>query len=273
MDLANHLSAAAVNSGLSAAALRVRRSAILKTCTQVNPERAIPLATSSDVIRAVNIRRARQRARIPAWDLRLVLDFLTGPQFEPPESAPLRELTRKAAFLVMLACGRRASEIHGLSGLASDVRRERDGSFSLQFLPEFLAKNQAPDELSPALRIRPLSHIADDEDSDIRLCPVRILRAYLRRTRDRRTGPLRRLFLPCSLTRHRDIIKSTLSRWISSVIKDAYAELATHGVAGSSSAASESGGVARGSDSAHSGSNTRNQSLGCYLGRGSVFTP
>ena len=244
VQLANHLSALGINSGMSAAALRVRRSAILTTCRQVDPLHEVSLAMSSDVIRAVALRRARQKTRIPAWDLRLVLSFLTGPQFEPLRSASLSDITRKTAFLVMLACGRRASEIHGLSGLSSDVLRERDGSFTLHFLPEFLAKNQAPESPSPSLRIRPLSHFADEEDADMRLCPVRALRAYLKRTRNRRSGTLRRLFLSCSECRHRDIIKSTLARWISSVIKDAYSSLDTHPVAGASATSASQGGGA-----------------------------
>ena len=76
VQLANHLSEAALDGGLSASALRVRRSAVLTTCRQVRPEREIALHLSSDVIRAVALRRARTRTRVPAWDLRLVLEFL-----------------------------------------------------------------------------------------------------------------------------------------------------------------------------------------------------
>ena len=224
---------------MSAAALRVRRSAILTTCRQVSPGIDIPLSLTSDVIRAVALRRARQKVRLPSWDLRLILRFLTGDRFEPLDSAPFKELTRKTAFLVMLACGRRASEVHALSGLAPDVRRERDGSFCLNFLPEFLAKNQSPEDASPSVLIRPLAHFADDEDSDFRLCPVRALKTYLKRSKSRRQGTLRRLFIPCSDSRHKDIIKSTISRWISSTIKDAYAHFASENVAWESSTSGE----------------------------------
>ena len=231
VQLANHLSHAAVNLSMSASALRVRRSAILTTCRQINPSLTLPLSLTSDVIKAIALRRARQRTRIPAWDLRLVLQFLTSERFEPLENASFKELTRKAVFLIMLASGRRASEVHALSGLPPDVRLERDGSYTLNFLPEFLAKNQSPEEPSPSIHIRPLSHIADEEDSDFRLCPVRALKSYIKRTKSRRQGSLRRLFLPCSDTRHKDVIKSCISRWVSSLIKDAYASLAPQNVA------------------------------------------
>ena len=41
---------------------------------------------SSDLIRAVAFRRARERTRLPEWDLRLVLQFLTVPPFERLET-------------------------------------------------------------------------------------------------------------------------------------------------------------------------------------------
>ena len=189
---------------------------------------------SSDVIRAVALRRAKTKTRIPAWDLRLVLEFLTSRSFEPLESCSLRNLTQKTVFLVMLASGRRASEIHALSGILSDVSRERDRSFRLKFLPEFLAKNQPPEEPSPSIQIRPLSLIAGPEDADVRLCPVRALKVYLNRTKTRRNGQLRRLFVPVNESRHRDIVKTTLSRWVSALIKSAYADLASEPRAGAS---------------------------------------
>ena len=232
VQLANHLSEAALDGGLSAAALRVRRSAILTTCRQIRPERTIALHMSSDVIRAVALRRARTKTRIPAWDLRLVLEFLISRSFEPLESCSLRSLTQKTVFLVMLASGRRASEVHGLSGIPAAISRERDRSFRLNFLPEFLAKNQSPEDPSPSICIKPLSHIAGPEDADTRLCPVRALKVYLNRTKDRRNGPLRRLFVPVNESRHRDIVKTTLSRWISALIKAAYADLASNPLAG-----------------------------------------
>ena len=67
IQLANHLSSAAVDPGMSAAALRVRRAAVLTTCRQVDPTHEAPLATTSDVIRAVARRRARTKVRIPSW--------------------------------------------------------------------------------------------------------------------------------------------------------------------------------------------------------------
>lgn len=222
MVLANHLSDLAINHSMSASALRVRRSAILTTLRQSSPGVQVSLSVSSDVIKGTALRRASCKKRSPDWDLRLVLDFLVSPRFEPIELSDIQALTWKTSFLVMLAIGRRASEVHALSGLPSDVVRERDGSFTLRFLPEFLAKNQSPGSPSPSVRVVPLSVYADEVDVDFRLCPVRALRVYVSRTKERRGLGLRRLFLPCNTARRKDVIKSTFAKWLSTVIKDAY---------------------------------------------------
>jgi hypothetical protein len=85
----------------------------------------------------------------------------------------------KTFFLVCLASGRRVIEIYGRSGLSSDVAFEADGSASLRFLPECLAKNQVPGDLSPILFIKPLSSILPPDDPDLANCPVRALKVFL----------------------------------------------------------------------------------------------
>ena len=79
--------------------------------------------------------------------------------FEPLEAASFKDLTLKTCFLIMLASGRRASEVCNLSGLPGDVSHEADGSLSLCFLPEFLAQNKKPEDISPVIKIPPLSSI------------------------------------------------------------------------------------------------------------------
>jgi hypothetical protein len=95
-----------------------------------------------------------------------------------------------------LASGRRCSEIHSLSGRPQDISLEPDGSFTLRFLPEFLAKNQNPESLSPLISIKPLApFLSDVDDPELLLCPVRNLRRYLRRSRPLRHHHQRHLFI------------------------------------------------------------------------------
>ena len=176
----------------------------------------------SDVTRALALRQARVPRRAPAWDILLVLDALRKSPYEPLADASLKCLTLKTCFLVMLASARRASDVHGLSGLSNDVAQEADGSITLQFLPEFLAKNQRPGETLSPIHLRPLTTILAPDDADRSLCPVRALRSYLLRSRPLRSPSHRRLFVSFNPGFTRDITKATISRWVSTTIKAAY---------------------------------------------------
>lgn len=180
------------------------------------------LSVVSDVIRGAALSVARSPRRFPAWDLMLVLEYLRGPPFEPLETASLADLTKKTAFLISLALGRRSSEIASISGLLGDVSFEADGSVSLLFLPEFLAKNQRPGDPSPVLHVRPISDLVDISEDDCLNCPVRALKRYRRVSRRLRSASQRSLFLSVNPSYSKDIRRPTLARWLSGIIRDAY---------------------------------------------------
>ena len=62
--------------------------------------------------------RRKPNRSIPTWDFSLVLLVLTKPPFEPLSEAPLKWLTYMRVFLLLLASGKRRSEIHGLTLLS-----------------------------------------------------------------------------------------------------------------------------------------------------------
>ena len=223
-DLANHLAKLA-SEGRSAAMLCVRRSAVRKTIRQVGGVAPPVDGLVADVVRGHRLRLARTPRRVPAWDLFMVLAFLRGHPFEPLRRASLRLLTWKIAFLLALALGRRSSEIANLSGLSADIAREGDGSWSLHFLPEFLAKNQQPGDPSPILFVRPMSDIVAPDELDALNCPARALRIYRSRTRSLRAPTQRALLISVNPDRNRDVAKTTVARWISMVIRAAYENL------------------------------------------------
>ena len=99
---------------------------------------------------------------------------------------------------------------------------EPDGSMSLRFLPDFLAKNQLPGSPSPVISIKSLTSILAPDDEDRLLCPVRALRAYRKRTESFRSKQ-RRLLLSWNETYKDDIRRSTISQWLQEVISAAYA--------------------------------------------------
>ena len=118
-----------------------------------------------------------------------------------------------------LASAKRASELHALSGMSQDIKFHR-GTVSLRFVTGFLLKNQRPGDPSPGVSFQSLSHSGLSGD-DLLNCPVRALKIYLHRTQPHR-GSRIRLFLSPNPAYKKDIIKSTVSRWMSVVIRRAY---------------------------------------------------
>lgn len=149
-----------------------------------------------------------------------MLQTLVGAPFEPIFTADLKWVTLKTVFLIALASAKRVSELQGLSG---DVSHAEDwSSISLTFAVDFLAKTEVPStylDQDRSFSLPALSSVASDAE-DLKLCPVRALRAYLVRTRNRRP-PNSRLFLPLSGDRPA-VSKNTISFWIRTVIKRAY---------------------------------------------------
>ena len=97
-----------------------------------------------------------------------------------------------------------------------------NGSVSLLCQTGFLAKNQLPSVAPKPFSIPSLSQTCGRNDEDRLLCPVRALKFYLNRVRPLR-GLRKRLFIP--IKGGGDISAASISRWIASTIKKAYASL------------------------------------------------
>ena len=225
VQLANFLASLFVRDRLALNTVKGYRSAINSTISQLGG--SIRDASHNphllrDLIRGASLRDARRPRRAPAWDLVLVLASLREAPYEPLGRASLKLLSFKTVFLLTLASGRRGSEVHAISGASADIAFEPDGSVSLHFLPEFLAKNQVPGSVPPTLFIPALTRILCPDDADRLLCPVRALKFYLDRTKAVRTQTHRRLFISYNLDYTSDISLQTLSRWLREVIKQAY---------------------------------------------------
>ena len=224
-DLANFLAHLAVQEGLAPSSVKVYRSAIVTSLTQLGGRvrgKSSQPHLVRDVVRGIEVSAASTPRRVPQWDLSLVLEALRKPPFEPLNSLDRASLTKKTVFLVMLASGRRASEVNALSGLPTDVGRDTDGAFLLKFLPEFRAKNQTATERSPAIRIPPLTAILAPDDDDRFLCPVRALKRYIRVTSPLRPRACRKLFLSVNKNYSKDVSVNTISRWVVAVVREAY---------------------------------------------------
>ena len=91
-----------------------------------------------DLLRSFRIERPLPSSRVPPWDLSLVLSLLRGPPFEPLVSCSLRDLTRKALFLLSLATARRVVE---LQAVAAEVFFSRGDAFLSYLLSSELNEN------------------------------------------------------------------------------------------------------------------------------------
>ena len=115
----------------------------------------------------------------PSWDLSKVLRFLNSGAFEPLRDAPLRDLSKKVLFLLVLATAKCVGELQALSRIVSFVGSDA----CLSYVPEFVAKSESPSRSIPrSFLVKSLSDFAAGLDDDLLLCPVRALRVYLDRT-------------------------------------------------------------------------------------------
>ena len=68
-----------------------------------------------DLVRSFEISAPRPIFPPPPWDLDKVLEFLSGPPFEPLARASFLDKTKKALFLFAMATAKRVSELQALS--------------------------------------------------------------------------------------------------------------------------------------------------------------
>ncbi|GAA6090398.1 uncharacterized protein LOC117958235, partial [Tachysurus ichikawai] len=142
--------------------------------------------------------RPGTRPRVPVWDLAVVLAALSEPPFEPLTEVALRFLSIKTTFLLAISSLKRIGDLQALSMAPSCLE------LPLAWPECFSIQNLAP-----------------EQERQNRLCPVRALVTYLRRTSPWRKseqllvcyGPNRKGF-PAT--------KQTLSRWVVDAIVSAH---------------------------------------------------
>ncbi|XP_068250378.1 uncharacterized protein [Palaemon carinicauda] len=159
--------------------------------------------------------------RIPSWDLARVLDMLRKPPFEPLKDIVDKNLTFKAVFLLALASAKRVGELHGLS---YDVEHSRGWKeITFKFVPSFVAKTQNPSVWEPRFESFTIPAIPNEGiQEDLKLCPVRVIRKYLKRTANLHPS-IKNLFVSWGKSK-KNISKNTVSFWLRQVIMQAYSK-------------------------------------------------
>ena len=82
----------------------------------------------------------RNTARVPPWNVDVVLHHLVGTPFEPLDQSYLRLLSQKTLFLVALATAKRVGELQALSTQVAF----QDNNVVLSYLLDFVAKTETP---------------------------------------------------------------------------------------------------------------------------------
>ena len=127
---------------------------------------------------------------LPGWSLQPVLQALcTGP-WEPLETVDLKFLTLKTVFLLAVTSARRVSELQALSVDQGFFRFLTPDVLFLRTNVDFMPKCKTEFHRAQDIRLESFHPNPQTEASKSlhKMCPVRVLSAYVNRTKDIRKG-------------------------------------------------------------------------------------
>ena len=168
----------------------------------------------NDLVRSFEISAPRPLHHTPPWDLDKVLEYLSGPPFEPLAELPFRNETRKALFLLAMATAKHIGELQALSFSVSC----RGDDLVLHYDPFFLAKIEAVSHPLPrSLIVQSLTDFVGDLPERV-LCPVRAIRYLRRAVRSVEFTPSTLFVSPSDPTRH--MSKNAMSFFLRQLITE-----------------------------------------------------
>ena len=160
-------------------------SSVFKFCL---PEIS-PSPILKDLVRSFEISAPRPLHHSPPWDLDKVLEYLSGPPFEPLAEVSFRNKTRKALFLLAMATAKRIGELQALSFSVS----HRGDDLVLYYDQFFLAKSESVSKPLPgSVIVQSLTDFVGDLPERV-LCPVRTISCLRRAARSVEFTPSTRL--------------------------------------------------------------------------------
>ena len=175
-----------------------------------------------DLIRSFEISAPRPIFPPPPWDLDKVLEFLSGPPFEPLARASFLDKTKKALFLLAMATAKRVSELQALSFSVSFQGED----LVLYYDPFFSAKTESVINPLPRSVVVPsLSDFAGDLPERLH-CPVRAVK-YLRKAARSASFIPPRLFVSPKNPK-RSMSKNAMSFYLRQLIIDSGAVSSAH---------------------------------------------
>ena len=158
--------------------------------------------------------RSQLLAHYIIWDLDKVLEYLSGPSFEPLTGASFRNKTRKALFLLAMATAKRIGELQALSFSVS----HKGDDLVLHYDPFFLVKTESVSNPLPrSVIVQSLADFVGDLPGRV-LCPIRAI-SYLRRAARSVEFTPSRLFISPSDPK-RTMSKNTMSFFLRQLITE-----------------------------------------------------
>ena len=174
-----------------------------------------------DLVRSFEISAPRPIFPLPPWDLDKVLEFLSGPPFEPLARASFLDKTKKALFLLAMATAKRVSELQALSFSVSFQGED----LVLYYDPFFRAKTESVINPLPRSVVVPsLSDFAGNLPERLH-CPVRAIK-YLRKAARSASFIPPRLFVSPKNPK-RSMSKNAMSFYLRQLIVDSGAVSST----------------------------------------------
>lgn len=209
---------------LAVSTIRGYRAALSRVLKHTNNLELSEHPVLNSLFANFDLERPRSLSVYPKWDLNLVLDALQKPPYEPLSSASFMNLSKKTAFLLLLASGVRRNELHAID-IAKIVKVGED-CWTLRPRDGFMAKNFKPGRMDSDFKGFNIHRLVDSSgqgNSGRKLCPLRALKLYIHRSRAKRGG-IKSLFITCNPKRaYKAIHVNTLSSWIKHLIADVYA--------------------------------------------------
>ena len=148
-----------------------------------------------DLIRSFEISAPKPLFPPPPWDLDKVLQYLSGPPFEPLARASFLDKTKKALFLLAMATAKRVSQLQALSFSVSFQGED----LVFYYDPFFRAKTESVSNPLPRSIIVPsLSDFAGDLPERVQ-CPVRAIKFLRKAARSASFIPSRLFVSPRNL--------------------------------------------------------------------------
>ena len=167
-----------------------------------------------DLIRSFEITAPRPIFPPPPWELDKVLQFLSGPPFEPLAGASFLDKTKKALFLLAMATAKWVSELQDLSFSVSFQGED----LVLYYDPFFRAKTESvANPLPRSIIVLSLSDFAGDLPERVH-CPARAIKYLRKAARSASFIPSRLFVSPRNL--ERAMSKNAMSFYLRQLIVD-----------------------------------------------------